>query len=130
MNERRTMMKRTIFAATVAMALMGLATTAAWSQASAPGTGRAPGQGMGPGMGMGMGPMHGWHMDRDNTPGWSMMTRAERAQHHEHMAGMKDHAQCSAYMAQHHAAMVERAKERGRTLPAQPRHDACAPLKK
>ena len=115
-------MKRTIFAAAVAMALMGVAVTAAWGQAS------APGPGMGPGMGMG--PMHGWRMNRDNTPGWSLMTRAERQQHHDRMAGMKDHAECSAYMEQHHAAMVERAKARGVAMPARPRMDACAPLKK
>jgi Ni/Co efflux regulator RcnB len=78
----------------------------------------------------GMGGMHGWHMSRDNTPGWSMMSRAERKEHHDKMMAMTDHAACVAYMEQHHAKMAERAKERGRTLPAQPRRDACASLKK
>jgi hypothetical protein len=116
-------MKRTFFLSMVVLALASWATLA-MAQASAPG----PGPGMGPGMGMG--PMHGWRMQRDNTPGWSMMTRAERTQHRDRMMAMTDHAQCSAYMQQHHAAMVERAKARGHAMPAMPRHDACAPLKK
>jgi hypothetical protein len=83
-----------------------------------------------PGMGMGRGPMHGWRVDRSNTPGWSMMTEAERKAHHDKMRGMTDHAACSTYMQEHHAQMMARAKQRGQTLPATPRHDHCAPLKK
>jgi hypothetical protein len=97
------------------LALAGWAAPAL-AQASAPGPG--------------MGPMHGWRMNRDNTPGWSMMSREERMQHHGRMAAMKDHAECRAYMDQHHAAMAERAKSRGMAMPAQPRRDACAPLAK
>ena len=78
----------------------------------------------------GMGGMRGMQMNRDNTPGWSMMNRAERKEHHDKMMAMTDHAACTAYMEQHHAKMAERAKERGRTLPAKPRRDACAALKK
>jgi hypothetical protein len=77
-----------------------------------------------------MGGMRGWHMNRDNTPGWSMMSRAERKEHHDKMMVMTDRAACMAYMEQHHAKMAARAKERGRTLPAKPRQDACAALKK
>jgi hypothetical protein len=77
-----------------------------------------------------MGGMRGWHMNRDNTPGWSMMSRAERKEHHDKMMAMTDHAACTAYMEQHHAKMAERAKERGRTLPAKPRRDPCAALEK
>jgi Ni/Co efflux regulator RcnB len=77
-----------------------------------------------------MGGMRGMQMNRDNTPGWSMMNRAERNEHHDKMMAMTDHAACMAYMEQHHAKMAERAKERGRTLPAKPRRDACAALKK
>lgn len=90
----------------------------------------AQGAASAPGMGMGMGGMRGWHMNRDNTPGWSMMSRAERKEHHDKMMAMTDHAACAAYMEQHHATMAERAKERGRTVPAKPRRDACATLKK
>ena len=78
----------------------------------------------------GMGGMGGMQMNRDNTPGWSMMSRAERREHHDKVMAMTDPAACMAYMEQHHAQMVERAKERGRTLPAKPRRDACASLKK
>jgi hypothetical protein len=81
------------------------------------------------GMGMGGG-MRGMQMNRDNTPGWSMMNRAERKEHHDKMMAMTDHGACMTYMEQHHAKMAERAKERGQTLPAKPRRDACAALKK
>lgn len=83
-----------------------------------------------PGMGMGMGGMHGWRMNRDNTPGWSMMTRAERRAHHDKMMSMTDHGACVSTMEQHHAQMAARAKERGRPAPAMPRRDPCAGLKK
>jgi hypothetical protein len=76
------------------------------------------------------GGMRGMQMNRDNTPGWSMMNRAERKEHHDKMMAMSDHAACMAYMEEHHAKMAARAKERGQTLPAKPRRDACAPLKK
>ncbi len=79
------------------------------------------------GMGMGGG-MHGWRMNRDNTPGWAMMNRTERREHHDKMAAMNDHGACMTYMEQHHTQMTERAKARGRTVPAKPRQDACAPL--
>ena len=82
-----------------------------------------------PGMGMGGG-MRGMPMNRDNTPGWSMMNRAERQEHHDKMMAMTDHGACMTYMEQHHAQMAERAKERGQTLPAKPRRDACAVLMK
>jgi hypothetical protein len=91
---------------------------------------QAQGAASAPGPGMGMGGMHGWKMNRDNTPGWSMMSRAERRQHHDKMMAMTDPAACSAYMEEHHAKMAERAKERGRALPAKPRSDACAALQK
>lgn len=80
--------------------------------------------------GMGMGGMRGWQMNRDNTPGWSMMSRAERQAHHDKMMSMTDHSACTAYMEQHHAQMVARAKQRGRSMPVMPKKDACAALKK
>ena len=46
-------------------------------------------------MGMGGG-MRGWQMNRGNTPGWSMMSRAERTQHHDKMMAMTDPAACTA----------------------------------
>jgi len=92
--------------------------------------GAAHAQGAASAPGMGMGGMRGWQMNRDNTPGWSMMNRAERKEHHDKMMAMTDHAACTAYMEEHHTKMAERAKERGRTLPVKPRRDACASLKK
>jgi hypothetical protein len=71
-----------------------------------------------------------WRMNRGNTPGFAMMTPEERNQHHQMMMGMKDHATCQTYMQEHHAKMVERAKERKQTIPATPRRDACGWLKK
>lgn len=58
------------------------------------------------------------------------MTRAERQAHHDKMRAMTDPAACLAYMGEHHARMAERAKERGRTMPAKPRTDPCAALTK
>lgn len=67
---------------------------------------------------------------RHDTMGWSMMSRQERRDHHNKMMGMSDHATCQAYMQEHHTQMAARAKERGVAMPAQPRRDACAGLKK
>lgn len=75
------------------------------------------------------GRMQGWHMNKGNTPGWSMMNPAERSEHHQRMMGMKSYEACRAYMDQHHAAMVERAKNQGRTPPAHAQHDPCLRLK-
>lgn len=101
-----------------------------------PGPGAGPGSGAsaprgGPG---GMGPMggHGRMGGRwgsDFTPGWSMMTPAERQEHQAKMKSMATYDECKAYMDQHHQQMADRAKEKGRTVPGQARRDACAGLK-
>lgn len=114
-------------AATLAPAQPGPASAA--SAASAPWRG----PGMGPGMGAGrMGPgargPHG-RAGADFTPGWSMMTPAERQEHQTRMRSMTSAADCNAYMTEHRQQMAERAKERGVTMPAHPRRDACAGLK-
>jgi hypothetical protein len=93
----------------------------ALAQGAAPAA-SAPQSGMGGGM-------RGIRMSRDNTPGWSLMTRAERREHHDKMMSMTDRAACDTYMEQHHARMVERAKDKGRPMPDKPRHDPCAALK-
>jgi hypothetical protein len=64
-----------------------------------------------------------------NTPGWPMMSAPERQAHHDKLRSMKTYDECKAYMEQHHAQMLERAKTAGRAAPAQPRRDACAALK-
>ncbi len=80
----------------------------------------------------GAGPMHGprAHWGQDYTPGWSMMSEAERKEHRERMQGFKSYEECKAYMDRHHEEMVARAKGRGGMLLPQARRDACAGLKK
>lgn len=80
-----------------------------------------------PGMRGGMGPRARY--GRDHTPGWGLMSPEEQRQHRDKMLSFTDHEQCRVYMEQHHGQMAERAKERGRTVPAQPRRDPCSPLK-
>jgi hypothetical protein len=82
-----------------------------------------------PGSGRGMG-HDAMRMGPNNTSGWGMMNKAERAEHHNMMKSMKTHEECSAYMEKHHAQMMDRAKERNLATPSQPRNDACAWLKK
>ncbi|HYR25627.1 MAG TPA: hypothetical protein VEQ09_07345 [Aquabacterium sp.] len=64
-----------------------------------------------------------------NTPGWKLMSREERQAHRAKMKGMKSVDECQAYVDQHHAEMVERAKAKGEQLSPE-RHDACSWLKK
>ena len=106
-----------------------LATLAGTALAQGPASGPGPGAGgprMGPGAGM---PRGGPRWGQDATPGWGMMSDAERKQHREKMQSMTSHEECKVYMEQHHQQMVERAKARGLNMPGQPRRDACAGLK-
>lgn len=86
-----------------------------------------PQAGMGMGMHRGMAP--GARSGADYTPGWSMMTPQERQEHRDKLKAMKTYEECKATMDQHHEQMAARAKEKGRTMPAAPRRDACAGLK-
>lgn len=72
----------------------------------------------------------GMRMGTNNTTGWAHMTKQERMEHQEKMRSMQSHDECTAYVEQHHAMMVERAKEKGRSIPAKPRQDPCAAMKK
>lgn len=99
---------------TAVAAAMGALLLAAGAVAAQPG----PGGGPGPRFGAGV------------TPGWAMMTPEERAEHQQAMAGFKTHDECAAYRDRHHADMAARMKERGQTMPAQPRRDVCAGLPK
>lgn len=122
-----------------AVALMGLGVSFATSaqpgpMASAPGAsapGAGMGMGMGPGKGAGMGPgaRGGGMYGPKYTPGWSMMTEAERAEHRTRMQSFTHKADCQAYVAEHHAQMAERIKQQGGQPLAQPRRDPCANLK-
>ncbi|MFM8901481.1 MAG: hypothetical protein ACKOF9_16275 [Burkholderiales bacterium] len=112
-----------VLVATACVAACAVAPAQTPPAASGP-SASAPGGRMGGG-----GPMRGWHMNKSNTPGWSMMNRSERAEHRNKMMGMKNYEECRAYIDQHHATMMERAKAKGLTPPAQPAHDPCLRLK-
>ena len=97
--------------------------------ASGPGPGAGPGPGYG-GMGPGRGGMMGPRYGAGVTPGWALMTPEERSAHQNEMRGMKTYDECRAYVDQQHQLMQGRAKERGVAVPATPRRDVCAGLKK
>lgn len=126
-------MSTRLSAALLTAAALTIASSLAHAQ---PGPGpRGPGpaasgvSGPGPGARMGMGGRMG-RFGPDNTPGWAMMTPAERDAHRQRMGTFKTEGECRAYMDEQHALMAERAKERGRTVPGQPRRNACAGLPK
>jgi hypothetical protein len=66
---------------------------------------------------------------RDQTLGWSLMSREERRLHMDKLRAMKDYETCRAYLGKHHEEMTARASKLGRPMPQEPRRDACAPLK-
>lgn len=120
--------------------LICLAATAACSLALAqagggqgagpgPGAGPSTAMGMGNGMGRGMQAHRGMQFDDDNTPGWALMSEAEREAHRAAVTAFSDYDQCRTYVQRHHAEMMERARERGQTLAETPRRDACEALK-
>ena len=65
-----------------------------------------------------------YRFNQDNTPGWSLMTPAERSEHQNKMWSAKTYDECKALQAEHRAVIVARAKEQGLTL-ATPRQNAC-----
>lgn len=69
--------------------------------------------GPGPGMGGGMGRMR---FDKNNTPGWTLMSAEERAAHQAKMRAVKTYDECKQLQAEQHTAMEARAKEKGVTL--------------
>lgn len=90
-----------------------------------------PGGGMGPGMGSGMNPggkgMR-YQFNKDNTPGWSLMTPEERTAHRDKMMAAKSYEECKAAQDEHHKQMEARAREKGAKLPA-PGQNACDRMK-
>lgn len=127
----RKWMRRLIVSALLTLAagsVMAQAASAPASPASRPGMGMGPG-GMG-GMGGGMkGPGSGMRGGSNDTPGWALMSRAERQEHRNAMRALKTEADCRDYLARHHAQMAARASEKGVTLRG-PKRDACAGLPK
>jgi hypothetical protein len=115
--------------------IRSLAVTAALMAAGAalaqPGPGAGAGAGASAPRGGPGGPAHmGGRWGADFTSGWSMMTPAERREHQAKMRSMTNYDDCRAYMDQHHRQMADRAKDKGRTVPAQPRREACVGLKR
>lgn len=109
-----------------AMMLFAAAAFAA-SAALAQGPGYGPGPGGGPGKGSGKGP--GWSFNGDNTRGWSMMGRQERAEHRSRMLSMKTYEECVAYLEEHRKQMEARAQGRRVPMPAAPAQNMCDRMK-
>jgi hypothetical protein len=59
---------------------------------------------------------HGMKFGSNNTPGWSMMSRAEHKEHRDKMHSMKNYDECKAYHDEHMKQMEARAKEKGKTF--------------
>ena len=81
--------------------------------------------GNGPGMGQGRG---GMHFSQTNTPGWTLMTQQERADHMAKMRASKTFEECTQLQDAQHQLMQERAKEKGVTLNV-PRQNGCNMMK-
>ena len=125
----KTTMKTSLAALLALAASMAMAQAASAPQASGPAA-SAPRMGMGGGR-MGAGRMGGAaRAGADYTPGWGLMTPAERNEHRTQMRSAKSYEDCVALRDKHHEQMLARAKERGVTMPAQPRRDACQGLKR
>jgi hypothetical protein len=101
-----------------AILLLGCAALSINAVAQTPPTTPSPGQGNMTGEGMKHGGMmhHGMKFDSNNTPGWSMMSRAEHKEHRDKMHSMKTYDECKAYHDEHMKQMEARAKEKGKSL--------------
>lgn len=74
----------------------------------------------------GPGARFGWN--KDNTPGWTLMTAEERAEHQTKMRAVQTYEACKTLQNEHHQAMETRAKEKGITL-RPPRRNGCDVMK-
>ena len=79
-----------------------------------------------------MGPRGGkamrFNFNKDNTPGWKLMTAEERTVHSGKMRAAKSYDECKVLQDEQHKAMEARAKEKGVMLPA-PRQNGCDRMK-
>lgn len=91
-------------------------------QGTPPGPGTSAGQGPRAGPRSGMGPGVG----RDFTPGWAMMSGAERDAHRHQMMNATNAEECRRIRDEHLKLMAERARARGMANMPIGRHDACA----
>ena len=63
-------------------------------------------------------------------PAGTKLQITERNEHRTQMRSAKSYDDCVALRDKHREQMLARAKERGITMPAQPRRDACQGLKR
>ncbi len=82
----------------------------------------------GPGMGGGYGGKGRFAWDKDQTPGWMLMTEQERTEWQSSMRNAKSYDECLKLREDHHKLMESRAKEKGVTL-ATPRQNGCDVMK-
>jgi hypothetical protein len=77
-----------------------------------------------------IGPRHGMgpSVGRDFTPGWAMMTPAERDAHRQQMLNATTVDECRRIRDEHLKLMAERARGRGMANMPIGRRDACATL--
>jgi hypothetical protein len=87
----------------LAILLLGCAALSINAVAQTPPTTPSPRQGNMMGEGMKHGGMmhHGMKFGSNNTPGWSMMSRAEHKEHRNKMHSMKTYDECKAYHDKH-----------------------------
>jgi len=69
-----------------------------------------------------------YNWNRDNTPGWSLMTAQERTEHQTKMRAVKTYDECKTLQDERRVTMVTRAKEKGVNL-AGPRQNGCDVMK-
>ncbi len=69
-----------------------------------------------------------YRFQQDNTPGWTLMTPAERTEFQNRMWAAKTYDECKALRAEHRATLEARAKEQGVIL-NEPRRDACGQMR-
>lgn len=106
----------------VAFAAMFVVAVPAISQQGTPPPGPSAGQGPG------AGPRPGPGIGRDFTPGWAMMTAAEREAHRQQMMNATSAEECRRIRDDHLKLMAERARGRGMANMPIGRRDACAKL--
>ncbi len=70
----------------------------------------------------------GYRFNQGNTPGWTLMTPAERTAYRDQMLSAKTYRECHTIWVTHRKAMEARAREKGVTLNT-PRFNACDRMK-
>ncbi len=69
-----------------------------------------------------------WRAEEGNTPGWALMSPAERVEHQAIVRGLTSYDACRAYQIAHHRLMEERAEQRDLPAPGGA-HDFCEHLR-